>query len=151
MWEIVHPRCARARADDIAEVRHIIEMGETEIAIDELRWLLNGCGDFVDAHRLLGELALVDHEIRLARGHFGYAYEIGIAAIDRAGSPAPFPYVRAANQSFLESAKGLAHCLIELNKPQLALDVLKRLLRLDPTDPLAAQAMMKPLAEDKRG
>src|SRR5262245_42144351 len=76
-WELVHPRCALARADDMDDVRQMVEHGETEIAVDELRWLLNGCSDFIDAHRLLGELALGAEDFPLARGHFGYAFRLG--------------------------------------------------------------------------
>jgi tetratricopeptide (TPR) repeat protein len=123
----------------------MIEAGETEIAVDELRWLLNGCGDFVEAHRLLGELALLEGDIRLARGHFGYAYQIAVTAIDRAPRGALFPYARKANQAFLESAKGLAHCLKELGRTELAREVLERMLKLDPSDPLGAKVMLAAL------
>lgn len=138
-WELVHPRCAQERMDDLEEVHQMLAAGETEIAVDELRWLLDGCGDFIAAHRLLGELALADGDLKLARGHFGYAYEIGLSAL-----PLPFegqlPYRLAANQALLEAAKGLAWCLHELNKPKLARRVLAQLLRLDPADPLGVQA-----------
>lgn len=149
-WELIHPPCARERADDVDEVRHMIEMGEYDVALDELRWLLNGCGDCIEAHRLLGELALLNHDARLARGHFGYAYEIGIAAIDRQRGSGPYPYERAANQAFLECGKGLARCLSELEKPQLARQVLERLLVLDPSDPLGAKAMLAELSGGSR-
>lgn len=131
--------------DDIEEVQHMVAAGETEVALDELRWLLNGCGDFVDAHRLLGELALLENDPKLARGHFGYAFEIGMAAIHAAGSPAPFSYTRPANQAFLECGKGLAHCLKAIEKPALARDILQELLRLDPSDPLGAKEMLAEL------
>lgn len=144
-WELVHPSCARTRAEDIDEVRNMIDAGETEIAIDELRWLLNGCGDFVDAHRLLGELALLESDFALARGHFGYGYEIGMSAIQAQPGAGPFPYSRPANQSFLEAAKGLAFCLQQLEKPALAREVLETMLRLDPTDPLGAGKMLASL------
>jgi hypothetical protein len=125
----------------------MIDAGETEIAIDELRWLLNGCGDFVDAHRLLGELALLESDYALARGHFGYGYEIALSAVQAHKGSGPFPYARPANQSFLEAAKGLAFCLQQLGKPALARDVLQTLLRLDPTDPLGAGKMLAALSD----
>lgn len=135
-WELVHPRCALERTDDLEEVRQMIEAGEIEIAIDELRWLLNGCSDFVAAHRMLGELALADGDLKLARGHFGYAYEIALSALPARGLDAPLPYHLAANQAFLESAKGLAWCLHELGKCTFAGRVLQQLLKCDPADPL---------------
>lgn len=124
----------------------MIELGETEVAVDELRWLLNDCGDFIEAHRLLGELALAEGDLRLARGHFGYAYEIALAAMERAGRGALFPYERPANRAFFESAKGLAYCLAELGKIDLAQDVLNRMLALDPADPLGAADMLASLS-----
>src|SRR5437016_1135736 len=104
-WEFLHPRCALDRRDDLEEVQQMIEGGEHEIAVDELRWLLNGCSDFIDAHRQLGELALLDQDWQLARGHFGYAYQIGVKAWERTGKPTPVPYRLPGNQSFFEAGK----------------------------------------------
>lgn len=138
-WELVHPRCALERGEDLDEVRMMLDAGEREIALDELRWLLNGCSDCVAAHRLLGELALEDGDLRLARGHFGYAYEISVSAFPPTGIDGPLPYRLPANQPFLEAAKGLAWCLHELGKQKLARKVLKQLLDCDPTDPLGVR------------
>jgi hypothetical protein len=135
-WELVHPRCARERTEDLDEVRKMIQAGEVDVAIDELRWLLNGCSDCVAAHKLLGELAMAEGDHRLARGHFGNAYEIGLSALPSEGLKGPLPYRLPANQAFLEAAKGLALCLRELNKPRMAMRVLDVLLQLDPSNPL---------------
>ncbi len=134
-WELKHPRCARARAEDLEEVVQMVAAGETEIARDELRWLLSECHDFLAAHKLLGEMALADNDVRLARGHFGYAYQIGLKAIERADAKL-LPCSRAANRPFFEAGKGLADCLLKLGKRGLARDVVHRLLELDPSDPL---------------
>ena len=139
-WELVHPRCALERAEDLEEVQNMLDAGEHEIALDELRWLLNGCSDFVAAHRLLGELALAEGDLKLARGHFGYAYEIAISAFPPRGLDAPLPFRLPANRAFLEAAKGLAWCLHELGKKKLARRVLDQLLNCDPSDPLGVQA-----------
>ncbi|MFM7243953.1 MAG: hypothetical protein ACKO40_07220, partial [Planctomycetaceae bacterium] len=53
-WEFVHPRCSRTRKDDIEEVEAMVEAGETEIAHEELVWLLSECPDFLEAHVQLG-------------------------------------------------------------------------------------------------
>ncbi|MBI2824615.1 MAG: hypothetical protein HYX69_08020 [Planctomycetia bacterium] len=132
-WELVHPRCAQQRAEDLAEVAAMIEAGETEIARDELRWLLNGCPDCLDAHRLLGELALVEGDVRLARGHFGYAYDLGLAAIPDAKGTGTLPCRLPSNQGFFLAGKGLAHCLRELGSEAPAREVESRLLALDPS------------------
>lgn len=120
----------------------MIEGGEFEIATDELRWLLSGCTDFIDAHRQLGELALLDQDWQLARGHFGYAVQIGLTAWEKAGKPTPLPYRLAANQAFFESGKGLALCLKQLGKFELLDDTRATLLLLDPTDPLGISRLL---------
>jgi tetratricopeptide (TPR) repeat protein len=137
---LVHPRCAQERLDDLEEVRQMIDAGEVEIATDELRWLLNGCSDFVAAHRLLGELAMEQRDIKLARAHFGYAYDIGLSALPPAGLGGALPYRVPANQAFLEAAKGLAWCLRELGQDEQALAVVDQLLACDPSDPLGVRA-----------
>jgi tetratricopeptide (TPR) repeat protein len=134
-WELVHPRCARERAEDIEEVQLMLDAGEVDIAVDELRWLLSGCADFIQAHLLLGEIALEENRLRLARGHFGRAFELGYSALPER-LDAPVPYRLPANQPFLQAAKGLAWCLHKLNKNAEALAVVEVLLACDPTDPL---------------
>jgi hypothetical protein len=141
-WELVHPRCARDRADDIEEVQAMIAGGEIEIARDEVRWLLQGCHDFIEAHKLLGELAYAEHDVPLARGHFGYAFRIGQQAVAAAGNSRPVPYRLPGNQAFHESGKALALCLIQLDKRDLAAEVLTDLISYDPTDPLGVRGMI---------
>lgn len=119
----------------------MIEAGETDVARDECRWLLEGCTDCLEAHRLLGEIALAESDLPLARGHFGYAYRLGAEAIRRAGSSGPLPYRVPANQAFLESTKALAWCLMQLQKPDLAAEVVELALACDPSDPLAIAAL----------
>ncbi len=134
-WELVHPRCALVRADDLEEVEEMIAGGELEVAKEELRWLLDGCGDFIAAHRLLGAIAMDAEDFKLARGHFGYAFEIGWSALTTAKGNS-LPYRLPANQACLESAKGLAWCLKQIERTPLAIDVVAELVRLDSTDPL---------------
>lgn len=148
-WEFVHPRCAVDRADDIEEVRKMIEADEIDIATDELRWLLNGCSDFIDAHKTLGELALLENDVPLARGHFGYAYQIGKRAMDSAGCRGKLPYRIEANHSFHEAAKGLAYCLKQLDKQDLLVDVVETITRCDSSDPLALREFLKPAETDR--
>lgn len=139
-WELVHPRCALERMEDLEEVQKMLDAGEIEIATEELRWLLDGCSDFVAAHRLLGELAMTNGDFKLARGHFGYVYEICLSALPPEGLGGPLPYRLPVNQGFFEAAKGLAWCLHELGKDEMALGVLDEILKCDPTDPLGVRA-----------
>ncbi len=142
VFELVHPPCVDERAEDIEEVCVMLQAGETEIAVDELRWLLEGCSELLEAHKLLGEIALADGDLALARGHFGRAYELGLRALPRKGLPGRLPYARRANQAFFESGKGLACCLHHLGETKLAAKVIRRLLALDPTDPIALREML---------
>jgi hypothetical protein len=138
----VHPRCALEREEDLREVRAMIEAGELDVARDELRWLLQGCSECLDAHRMLGEIALTENDLTLARGHFGYAYRMGITALDRAAVVGPLPYALPANQAFFESAKGLTWCLLRLGKRELAVEVVERVSQCDASDPLRIQDLL---------
>jgi hypothetical protein len=141
-WELVHPRCACERKEDLEEAQAMIEGGASDVAQEELRWLLDGCSDFLEAHYLLGLLAVDEQQdLELARSHFGYAYQLGLAALRRAGSPRPVPYRAESNQPFLEAGKGLAYCLRELGKPVMAAEVLDELIRLDADSPLGLKEM----------
>jgi tetratricopeptide (TPR) repeat protein len=140
---LVHPRCVDERQEDLAEVRQMLAAGEDEIARDELRFLLEDCRDFIEAHRLLGELALAEGDIKLARAHFGFAYDIGLRALPENGLDAPLSYALPANQPFLEAAKGLAWCFKEQGRRSEAQGVVEKLLQLDPGDPLAVRGLIK--------
>jgi tetratricopeptide (TPR) repeat protein len=141
VWELTHPRCARERADDIEEVRAMLEAGEFDIARDELRWLLDGCTDFVDAHHLLGEIAFAEGDFSLARGHFGYVHRICTAAFPGEKLTGTLPAALPGNRLFFESGKALAYCLHELKLTAQALQLLDELRRLDPSDPLELAAL----------
>ena len=120
----------------------MVASGEHDIARDELRWLLEGCSDNIAGHELLGELAMQADDVPLARGHFGYAYYIGSRAIKRAGLPTPLPFEHPANQSFFAAGKGLAYCLLELEKRDMATEVVEFLCRCDPRDPLNLRGLL---------
>jgi hypothetical protein len=141
-WELRHPRCAVEREADLREAAAMIDAGEHEIARDELRWLLDGCSDNIAAHKLLGELALHEDNVPLARGHFGYAYQLGMKAIRGADSPAPFPFEHTTNQEFFAAGKGLVHCLMKLDKREVAAEVVEFLVRCDPRDPLKLRGLL---------
>src|SRR5438045_6408430 len=88
-WVFVHPRCVRDRAEDLQEVQLMIDAGETDVALDELRWLLSGCSEFIAAHVLLGDLARDHPDLPLARAHYGAGYQLGLQALRRAQMPQP--------------------------------------------------------------
>lgn len=120
----------------------MIEASENDIALDELRWLLSGCSEFLAAHVLLGELARAMNDIPLARGHYGAGYQLGLQALRRAGMPKPVLYAQPANKPFFEAGQGLAWSLETLGKPQMAEEVVATLIELDPSDPLQLRSML---------
>ncbi len=138
----VHPRCARERAEDLDEVREMIESGESDVAIDELRWLVGGCSEFIEAHALLGELAFADGDFALARGHFGFAVQLGLKVLQRAKVRGPLPYAQPANRAFHEAGRGLVTSLVKLGMLEKAKALVEDLIRLDPADPLKLRAAL---------
>lgn len=120
----------------------MIEGGEAEVAIDELRWLVGGCSEFIEGHALLGELALEAGDFTLARGHFGFAVQLGVKAIERAKVAGPLPYSQVANQSFHEAGRGLVESLLALQMTPKAIELVRKLVQLDPSDPLELRALV---------
>ena len=144
-WVFVHPREARDRAEDLEEVQMMIEAGEMDVALDELRWLLSGCSEFIAAHVLLGEIARAGGDLPLARAHYGAGYQLGLQTLRRAKMPKPLLYSQLANQSFFEAGQGLVWTLEKLGKPQMAEEIVATLIELDPSDPLQLRAMLDEL------
>lgn len=145
-WVFVHPRCVRDRAEDLEDVRAMIEAEELEIAVDELRWLLSGCPEFIAAHELLGELAIAMHnDLALARGHFGAGYQLGLQTLRRANMPKPLLYAQPANRPFFEVGRGLIWTLEKLGRRDMSREILGTLLEMDPSDSLRLKALVDEL------
>ncbi len=143
-YVLVHPRCARDRAEDIEEVRLMIDSGELEVASDELRWLLSGCSEFVEAHLLAGEIAIeLSNDVKLARGHFGYAYGLGLKALHAAKFAGPVLASQPANGPWHEAGRGLAWCLEKLGKSAMADEVAATLRAADPSDPMGIDEILR--------
>lgn len=116
-FELTHPSCVHEMELDYAEGIEIRQAGDPDGARDALRYALQGCGDNIWVHVALGRIALEDfNDPGLARGHFGYAFELANRAI-----PADFagrlPRDRPANRPFYEAIDGLAACYDALGKP----------------------------------
>lgn len=138
----MHPRCARDTAEDLEEVRLMIDAGEHVIALDELRWLLADCAENMAAHVLLGELAFAGGDFQLARGHYGAGYQLGLQTLRRAKMPKPVLYSQPANRAFFEAGRGVICALEKLGKNAMANEVVATLVELDPSDPLRLRAMV---------
>jgi hypothetical protein len=83
-----------------------------------------------------------EDDLKLARGHFGRAYELCLRAFEAASNPQPIPYDLPGNRPFHEAAKGLVHCLLETGRRKVAQDVCRRIAPLDPTDPLGIARLL---------
>jgi hypothetical protein len=116
-FELVHPRCVHERELDYAEGIELLEAGDPESARDALRYALQGCGDNLWAHVALGKIALFEFkDPTLARGHFGYAFELVQRALPR-GFAGRLPKHLAANRPLYDAIDGLAACYEALGKP----------------------------------
>jgi hypothetical protein len=142
-FAFVSPVCAVDRREDIAEVREIIAGEEFDIARDELLYLVSDCRGFLEAHNLLGELALEDNDVKLAKGHFGFGYETGLGLLPPGGI-IQLPANLGDNRHFFAAGRGLARCLIALSKRSDGREVLQKLARYDPHEK-GTQALLKQL------
>ncbi|MBI3862112.1 MAG: hypothetical protein HY290_09480 [Planctomycetia bacterium] len=127
------PICARDRKEDLDEVQQMIAAGELEIARDELLYLVADCRAFLEAHNLLGELALEENDIPLSQGHFGFAYEIGLDSLPP-GFRGILPANRDYNGAFFLAGRGLARCLIARGQRDKGREVLVQLSKFDPRE-----------------
>jgi hypothetical protein len=142
------PFCALDRKDDIDEVHQMIAGGELDIARDELLYLVSDCRAFLEAHNLLGELALEENDIRLSQGHFGFAYEIGLGSLP-AGFRGILPSNRDYNRAFFLAGRGLARCLIARGQRDKGREVLVQLSRFDPREE-TVKSLLTELEEQMR-
>ncbi len=115
---------------DYAEGIELREAGDPEAARDALRYALQGCGDNLWVHVALGRIALEDfNDPTLARGHFGYGFELAQRAI-----PPDFngrlPRHRDANRPFYDAIDGLIACYEALGKPAEVKSLRQLLARL---------------------
>lgn len=144
-YELVPPECALDRDLDLQDAQEMRDGGEPECARDELLYLVADCRGFLEAHNLLGELALEEEDISLARGHYGFAYECGLAAL-----PPKFagelPVDAGYNRHLHQAGRGLARCLIAKGNLLKGQEVLERLIRLDPQEP-DARSLLEQLHE----
>lgn len=141
-YTLVPPECALDRDLDLEEVHSMRDGGEPEIARDELLYLVADCRGFLEAHNLLGELALEEEDIPLARGHFGFAYECGLAALPerfRGVLPAAAGY----NPHFFAAGRGLARCLIAKGDLRKGREVLEQLAKFDPQEPVTQDLLLQ--------
>jgi hypothetical protein len=127
------PHCALDRAEDLDEVHNMLAEGESDIARDELLFLVSDCRAFFDAHNLLGRLAAEEGNLPVARGHYGFVYESVLQGLPH-GFRGRLPATAGYNRAFFEGGHGLARVLVALEEFTEAGQVLKRLESFDPED-----------------
>jgi hypothetical protein len=129
-FELVHPRCVREMELDYEEGIELRKAGDPEAARDALRYALQGCGDNLWVHVALGWIALEDFkDPSLARGHFGYGFELAQRALPP-GFSGRLPRHRLANRPFYDAIEGLSACYEALGKPDEAASLKKLAARM---------------------
>src|SRR5690606_30554048 len=129
-FELVHPRCVLQRRADYEEGMELWKAGDPDGARDALRYALEGCGDNLWIHVALGRIALEDdRDYNLARGHFGYAFELVERALPRSFN-GRLPRKLPGNRPFFEAAEGLAACYEGMNRRDEAHKIRRQVDRL---------------------
>lgn len=122
-FDLDHPPCIHEMELDYAEGIELRRAGEPEEARDALRYALQGCGDNMWVHVALGRIALEDfNDPTLARGHFGYAFELGRKAMPP-GFDGRLRRDRPMNAPWFDAADGLIACYAALGQAAQAAEV----------------------------
>jgi hypothetical protein len=117
-FELIHPRGVEEMELDYEEGIELWKAGDPESARDALRYALSASHDNLWVHVALGRIALDEfRDPTLARGHFGYAFELAHRALPR-GFSGRLPRERRNNRPFYEAIDGLLQCLEALGRPQ---------------------------------
>ena len=140
-----HPKCVHEMEPDFVEGLELRREGDFEAARDALRYALQGCGDNMWVHVALGWIALEDFkDPTLARGHFGYGFELARKAIpgDFAGR---LPREHPANHPLYDAIDGLILCHEKLGQPDLVAELRALASRwLTGTSPSKSQPQSQP-------
>ena len=123
---LVHPKCIREMELDYEEGIELRRAGDPEAARDALRYALQGCGDNIWVHVALGLIALEDFkDPTLARGHFGYAYELAENAMPRDFN-GRLPHEHPSNRPLYDALSGLITCHEALGSNDLAAELRRK-------------------------
>ena len=123
---LIHPKCVREMELDYEEGIELRKAGDPEAARDALRFALQGCGDNIWVHVALGQIALDEfRDPSLARGHFGYAYELADNALP-GGFAGRLPREHPANRPLYDAVASLIACHEALGAADLASELRQR-------------------------
>jgi hypothetical protein len=115
-FEFIHPRGVEEAELDYEEGIELWKAGDPESARDALRYALSAYHDNIWIHVALGQIALDEfHDPTLARGHFGYAFELAHRALPQ-GFKGRLPRDRPSNRPFYEAIDGLSQSLETLGR-----------------------------------
>jgi hypothetical protein len=115
-FEFIHPHGVLEAELDYEEGIELWKAGDPESARDALRYALSAYHDNIWIHVALGQIALVEfHDPALARGHFGYAFELANRALPQ-GFKGRLPRERPNNRPFYEAIDGLIQSLEALGR-----------------------------------
>jgi hypothetical protein len=110
-FELVQPQLVWDAELDYEEGIELWKAGDPESARDALRYALSAYHDNIWIHVALGQIALDEfHDPALARGHFGYAFELAHRALPQ-GFKGRLPRDRPSNRPLYEAMDGLIQCL----------------------------------------
>jgi hypothetical protein len=110
-FELVQPQGVVEAELDYEEGIELWKAGDPESARDALRYALSAYHDNIWIHVALGQIALDEfHDPALARGHFGYAFELAHRALPQ-GFKGRLPRDRPSNRPLYEAMDGLIQCL----------------------------------------
>jgi hypothetical protein len=102
--------------EDYEEGLELWKEGDSESARDALRYALSACHENLWVHVALGRIALAEfRDPSLARGHFGYAFDLGERSLPP-GFRGRLPRERPANRPFFEAVDGLIESLLALGR-----------------------------------
>jgi hypothetical protein len=115
-FEFIHPQGVEEAELDYEEGIELWNAGDPESARDALRYALSAYHDNIWIHVALGQIALVEfHDPTLARGHFGYAFELANRALPQ-GFKGRLPRERPNNRPFYEAIDGLIQSMEALGR-----------------------------------
>ncbi len=143
----VAPARSDAGADLVLEAQECIEEGAYAEADELLHQVLALDLRYLDAHALLGERDLSSW-FPLALHHFELGVAIGSLTVGE-DFDGVLPWGHVENRPFLRCLHGLARALLRDDRRTDAVTVLRRLLRLDPADPLGAGARLAAIEAGK--
>ena len=118
-----HPKCVWEMEPDYDEGMEMLGEGDVEGARDALRYALQGCGDNLWVHVALGRIAIDhDNDPKLAKGHYGYAFELARKALPT-GFQGRLPIEHPSNAPLYDAIDGLIACHEALGAFDLAEEV----------------------------